>query len=204
MGNGNKVEMLIAVCAVVSSIAAVFIAWDQGRVMRSQEKADVWPMIQITHQTDFASETPYYAINVQNAGVGPALVEDFVIVTPDGALSRDVMDMPRALMPDEGVAAPGIAYANLRGRVIRQGDELDAIVASWSDADATMIDLLAGQLDAFVTGQQHPPVMFVCYCSILEDCWVTSTQETQVRPDPIKSCAIIDDTARTLMTRYPR
>ena len=33
MGTGNKVEMVIAVCAVVTSALAVFIAWDQGRVM---------------------------------------------------------------------------------------------------------------------------------------------------------------------------
>ena len=32
MGTGNKVEMLIAICAVLTSAIAVFIAWDQGRV----------------------------------------------------------------------------------------------------------------------------------------------------------------------------
>lgn len=35
MGTGNKVEMLIAICAVLTSAIAVFIAWDQGRVMRA-------------------------------------------------------------------------------------------------------------------------------------------------------------------------
>ena len=38
MGTGNKVEMLIAICAVLTSAIAVFIAWDQGRVMRAQQQ----------------------------------------------------------------------------------------------------------------------------------------------------------------------
>ena len=41
MGTGNKVEMLIAICAVLTSAIAVFIAWDQGRVMRAQQHGAV-------------------------------------------------------------------------------------------------------------------------------------------------------------------
>ena len=47
MGTGNKVEMLIAICAVLTSAIAVFIAWDQGRVMRAQQHGAVYPVIQI-------------------------------------------------------------------------------------------------------------------------------------------------------------
>ena len=35
MGNGNKVEFLVAICALIASAMAVFMAWDQGRVMRA-------------------------------------------------------------------------------------------------------------------------------------------------------------------------
>ncbi len=75
MGSGNKAEMLIAVCAVITSAIAVFIAWDQGRVMRAQQHGAVYPVVQVegfvSSDQDFAS----MGIRLSNSGVGPALIE---------------------------------------------------------------------------------------------------------------------------------
>jgi len=55
MGNGNKAEMLIAICAVLTSVIALFVAWDQGRVMRAQQHGSVYPVLQVD---GFVSSTP--------------------------------------------------------------------------------------------------------------------------------------------------
>jgi len=43
VGDGNKVEFLVAVCALIASAMAVFMAWDQSRVMRAQQHGAVFP-----------------------------------------------------------------------------------------------------------------------------------------------------------------
>ena len=99
MGNGSKAEMLIAVCAVISSIAAVYIAWDQARVMRSQEKADVWPILQTTHQTDVGENGNIYAFELRNAGVGPALIDNYLIRIPGEGDTQEFNKLVDYLMP---------------------------------------------------------------------------------------------------------
>lgn len=216
MGNGNKVEMLIAICAVISSIAAVFIAWDQARVMRSQEKADVWPILQLTHETNFIGETPVYKIRVQNAGVGPALVEDFLVISPDNRTSRDLTELPAFLLAPPGATeasdAPAtrpedsytLSFGNLRGRVLRQGDEFYPIEATWDAPSEAMRARLLETLNLYLEGGASAPVVAVCYCSILDDCWVASTLDNQLRPRSVRSCTQIDQDVTALMAAEGR
>lgn len=197
MGNGNKAEMLIAVCAVISSIAAVYIAWDQARVMRSQEKADVWPMIQLTHQTSIETGETSYALEIQNAGVGPALIDSYLIMIPDTGWTKDFKGMVRYLMPDS-IGEPGWANTSLDGRVMRQGDKLIAISGNYTPSDEVSTAMQV-RLEEYVTGKRDPAEVFVCYCSILEDCWVSTTLAARNRPDPVKSCGDLEATAKRLL-----
>ena len=198
MGSGNKAEMMIAICALVSSIAAVFMAWDQGRVMRSQEKADVWPMIQVTHETDTAS-TNSYRFHVQNAGVGPALIEDYLIRIPGRSDTTEFREMVNYFMPGEELGPATYADATLTARVLRQGAELDPIQAVWSDGEAVAA-IMQARIDDFVAQRAAPAEVFICYCSILDECWVTSTLLSHPRPTEVNSCGEIKSVADRL---YP-
>ena len=75
MGTGNKVEMLIAICAVVTSAIAVFIAWDQGRVMRAQQHGSVYPVLQADGYVSADPHVREIGVRFRNSGVGPALIE---------------------------------------------------------------------------------------------------------------------------------
>ena len=196
MGNGNKAEMLIAVCAVISSIAAVYIAWDQARVMRSQEKAEVWPMIQLTHQTDVDKDTSSYTFHIQNAGVGPALIDTYAVRIPGTEQTQDLHQMVRYLMP-ESIGEPAWANTNINGRVLRQGDELLAVRGMWDSSDETTA-AIQSRIQEYVSGGREPAEVFVCYCSILEDCWVSTTMASNPRPYPVKSCDDIDRAVQQL------
>ncbi len=197
MGNGNKAEMLIAVCAVISSIAAVYIAWDQARVMRSQEKAEVWPMIQLTHQTDVNNDSSSYTFHIQNAGVGPALIDTYAIRIPGQPQTKDLRQMVRYLMPD-AIGEASWANANINGRVLRQGDELLAIRGIWDSSPETTAAIQA-RIQEYVSGARQPAEVFVCYCSILEDCWVSTTMANNPRPYSVKSCDDLDRAVQALL-----
>lgn len=201
MGNGNKAEMLIAICAVISSIAAVFIAWDQARVMRSQEKADVWPIVQLQHNTSSVEGSAIYEFDVQNAGVGPALIEDYLIRIPGGATTRSFEDMVHYFITDSLEEAYGLpAYSNqsLSGRVIRQGDHLRVIGAAWPAQDGLEADFF-GAVSSILSGERAPAEVFVCYCSILDDCWVATTHQSHLRPVETASCGDLSQIADRIM-----
>lgn len=197
MGNGSKAEMLIAICAVISSIAAVYIAWDQGRVMRSQEKADVWPMIQLTHQTSTERGETSYTLDVHNAGVGPALIDNYTIMVPGEGWTKDFKSMVRYLMP-ETIGEPGWANTSLDGRVLRQGNGVIAISGIWEPSEERASAMQA-RIEEYVAGERAPAEVFICYCSILEDCWVSTTLASHPRPIPVNTCGDLKKVADKLM-----
>lgn len=199
MGKGNKAEMLIAVCAVISSVIAVFIAWDQGRVMRSQEKADVWPIVQVTHQTETSNRNTY-VFYVENAGVGPALIEDYLIRIPGREDTKNFRDMVEYFMPPEDLGVPLYANATLSGRVLRQGGDLEPIGATW-EPGPEIGQKLQARIDAFVRGDFQPPETFICYCSLLDDCWVTTTLPDHQRPIEVGTCAQLTEVADKLFPK---
>ncbi|MEQ8301221.1 MAG: hypothetical protein RH945_11835 [Hyphomonas sp.] len=200
MGNGNKAEMLIAVCAVITSVVALFIGWNQTKVMRGQQEAEVWPMVQLTHETDFNDNTVSYAIALENAGVGPALIDSFTIAMPGRQTTTDFYELVDYMVAGD-LGEPYSAFRSLDGRVIRHGTEMNAIKASWDATDETRA-ALRQRLSQFISGEEESAVVFVCYCSILEDCWVSSTLEDQTRPEPVKSCAALDATSNALLASY--
>ncbi|MFC6197924.1 hypothetical protein [Ponticaulis profundi] len=197
MGNGSKAEMLIAVCAVISSIAAVYIAWDQARVMRSQEKADVWPILQTTHQTDVGENGNIYAFELRNAGVGPALIDNYLIRIPGEGDTQEFNKLVDYLMPEE-MGVPTRANTSLSGRVMRQGDKLSTVRAAWPGTP-DITEAIQSRIDEFLAGERQPAEVFICYCSILDDCWVTSTMTDNLRPTEVKACTELTSVANKLM-----
>tara|TARA_R110000823_G_scaffold166526_2_gene298572 strand:- start:187 stop:795 length:609 start_codon:yes stop_codon:yes gene_type:complete len=200
MGNGNKAEMLIAICAVITSVVALFIGWDQARLMRLQQRADVWPILQITHQTDINSDMVSYAVEFRNAGVGPALIEAHYILIPGRRGSASFGELVDYSIP-ESFGAPFLATASIDGRVIRQGDFLLPISANWPATEETTAGLQE-RVKQFVSGELEPAVVFSCFCSILEECWISSTLQHQSRPKPVKSCSALERDAKDLLAEY--
>lgn len=161
MGNGNKAEMLIAVCAVITSAIAVFIAWDQGRVMRGQQHGAVYPVVQVDGFVSSGAETSSMGMRISNSGVGPALIERVSLLRdgkPIDSLAAYVEEIP------SGYAH---SWSSLIGRAIAPGDAVEPLRVDWS-RDAVTPDQLnsAAQLWSELDVE-------ICYCSVFERCWVT-------------------------------
>lgn len=187
MGNGNKVEFIVAVCALVTSVVAVYIAWDQARVMRTQQRADVWPVVQLSHNTDVRGERFIYELTVENAGVGPALLEGYQLAIP-GAPEGGLAEFMAYLLPAEFSPPGPHTYNSVNGRVMRQGTALAMIGGSWEASSARQAAFDA-RLSAYIGGERAPPVVRLCYCSILEDCWIASSEAGETRPQAVRDCS---------------
>ncbi|MEQ3649248.1 hypothetical protein [Hyphomonas sp.] len=179
MGTGNKVEMLIAICAVLTSAIAVFIAWDQGRVMRAQQHGAVYPVVQIEGFVSSTAETASMGLRVSNSGVGPALIER-VEMLKNG-------EPVESLKPYVDQLPPGYqqSWASLIGRAIAPGDEIIPLRVDWP-LDAVSIV----QRDAAALAWSEMDVE-ICYCSVFNKCWTAIGREMGLsiaRAERVKRC----------------
>lgn len=178
MGNGNKVEFLVAVCALVSSIIAIWVAWDQSRVMRAQQDGMVYPVLQLDGFVSRAGETTAIGFSLENSGVGPALIESVVAKRGGETLS--------SLEPYREALAPGYdtSWTGLTGRAVAPGKSIDALRLEWpanqlSDADLNKAVEVWGEIE-----------IEICYCSVFGKCWIS--RQTQSRTESVKSCRAND------------
>ncbi|MEO0883169.1 MAG: hypothetical protein AAFY34_10590 [Pseudomonadota bacterium] len=175
MGNGNKVEMLIAICALISSAAAVFIAWDQGRVMRAQQHGEVYPILQVDGFSNNSATYTNLGFRVRNSGVGPAII-DSVELEIDGKIITD----PGRLLS----GLPGnydITRAPLTARALAPGEEVTPFELGWKRDDITF-----EQVFQFVQETQSWRLK-ICYCSVFRRCWQTS-ELSSARATRVGSC----------------
>ena len=159
MGNGNKAEMLIAVCAVITSAIAVFIAWDQGRVMRAQQHGAVYPVLQADGYVSADPQLRQIGLKFRNSGVGPALIESVTFLDSDQKVASLV---PYSARLPEGY---DLSWSSMVGRAVAPGEEIAALRFSWptdgiSAADQSAAALSWGSLTAEI-----------CYCSVFKRCW---------------------------------
>lgn len=178
MGDGNKVEFLVAVCALVTSVIAIWVAWDQSRVMRAQQDGMVYPVLQIDGFVSRSAEGTEIGVRLENSGVGPALIES-VTAMADG-------DILESLEKYRGSLPKGyeISWTGLGGRAVAPGDSLDALRFEWTPDEITSESLNAavaswGEVD-----------FEICYCSVFQKCWITNMDAT--RAENVKACRVND------------
>ena len=176
MGTGNKVEMVIAVCAVVTSALAVFIAWDQGRVMRAQQHGSVYPVLQLNGYTSTDPEVREIGVVFRNSGVGPALIESVDVFRGD--------EQVESLIPYRDALPPGYSFSwtSMVGRAIAPGETLDALSFSWPVEQMSREEMEAAAED------WGGLTMKICYCSVFKRCWNVEGLAQNSPAERVKSC----------------
>lgn len=180
MGNGNKVEFLVAICALFTSAMAVYMAWDQGSVMRAQQHGAVFPVLQVDGFVDDDGQSTSVGINVRNSGVGPALIESVEFFVNDEKTERfeGYLDsLPRGF---------DLSYAAIAGRALAPDETVTAISMRWPNNafDRSVISKIQNDSDAWS--------LEICYCSVFDRCWKT-TEIGQSRAQPIPRCKQSDN-----------
>jgi len=164
-------QALTAIGAMVVGLAALFIAWDQARVMRAQQHGAVVPALQIDAFTRTELQRLSIGLRVANNGVGPAMIRN-VRVLRDGETASDVAAMFAALPTDQ----LDRSWVTLTGRVIAPGELVTPISVDWR-AENVGTDAIR---DLFVEWERWD--IEICYCSVFDRCWIATVQESDRRP----------------------
>lgn len=169
-------QSVTALAAIIVSVVALFVAWDQANVMRSQQLADVWPALQADNQTIRTAEGLSAGFRVQNAGVGPAMVRQVSLVRRDGTVADGYADFA-SHFPETS----GFANESLSGRILAAGASTVVLRLLWDT------ELLTPELLDAVNGEIGEWALTACYCSVLDDCWVAESHG-YAEPQPVERC----------------
>jgi hypothetical protein len=177
---GFRIDLVIAVCALlVSSLATAASVW-QSRVVAQQLASQVWPYLAL--QTSYDGKS--VSLMLSNEGLGPARVRSAVL-TVDGVARRTLTDALRALVPGKALAPHG-SFTDLRaGGVIRVG----GTVTLFRIVDPPVISALVKNYSRIG--------MRVCYCPIIPgDCWIVGREPGRREngdPQVVRECPDVGD-----------
>lgn len=179
-----NLQDLASYVAVIVAAVALYVGWDQARIGRNQQHADVFPVIQIISdnivvQTKDGNTARRLMLKAANAGVGPAFIES-------GKWSIDGTDIKRvadisALMP-EGLAIWNEYQGIHENFLLAAGEEFIIWEVSWPN-DAKSRPLSSEFLNKFWEMDLE-----LCYCSLYERCWVSKYNAEKPRPEAVKVC----------------
>ena len=177
----NNHQAMTGVGAMLVGVAALYVAWDQGRVMREQQHGAVYPVLQIDGFVSLDGDIRRLGVLVKNAGVGPALIDNIVLFR-NGEASGDFSGL-MARMPEQA----GLNWSTMIGRVLVAGGEVTPMEFIWPDGAMSSADY-----DALLAEWSQWD-MTACYCSVFGRCWIADTTGVGRRPQPVEQCSIPDE-----------
>lgn len=156
-----------AVIASLVGLLALGVSAYTAHVQRQQLRAQVWPHLRLW------SSDVHLGWYVTNVGTGPARITG-ARVTVDGTPVAAWEDFRKAagFTEEEGFVRSTI------GDVVLPPDKDDAVVQP-AEGEASQ-----KKFQELLSRTQHLVTMAVCFCSILEECWVvdSAAQSREVRP----------------------
>ena len=164
-------NQMTSLVAILISVAAMVVSIVEVAAVRDQQKAEVWPFIQVGPL--YNSEG--FALMASNKGVGPALVERLVL-SVDG---KPVDDLDQLIIDTVG-AENAFSYdlygtRDVTDEVLAPGESAALFRVPWETRTRLLVDRLGGRFE-----------IDICYCSIHEDCWQVSV--TEPRPESVRAC----------------
>jgi hypothetical protein len=173
----QKLNLILAICAVLISIASFYATYLQANAAEKQVKAMTLPLLQYgTGNVDAQSHSPVIAFTINNNGVGPALIKS-VNYQYNGKSSSNFFDFLNDCCSEE--------VKDFEGRSNQTLDlSLGGYVTSPTD---NVILSTEGQLDFYklykgevsellwqkLNQERNNLSIELCYCSLLDDCYMT-------------------------------
>jgi hypothetical protein len=187
LARGVRLDLVIAVCALLISTLATGASWWQARVMQTQTLvlqdqlgAQVWPYVGVSEDLD--GETNTARISVENDGLGPAVLRS-MSATVDGVPKAGFIEVLHAILGPNLIAR----------RPHREKMHLDLSNSGVGSVLRPGISTVAFGLTsktfarAFVRAYPRLSIS-LCYCAILPGkCWQSVSNSSQ-DPKPIATC----------------
>ena len=168
-------NMAMTIAAVIISLCALFVSFAEVRIMRSQQKASLYPYLTLGQQYDNEG----FGLYLANKGIGPARINSFQVFNSEQYFTNWV-ELANHYLPDSmSMGYDVLKMDNIQNTIISAGESVRLISTRWSPTSRLLEERIR-ELD-FV----------LCYSSLLEDHWRI---EGFKKPVPISSaCTRIEE-----------
>jgi hypothetical protein len=167
-----------AVIASFIGLLALCVSGYTAYVQRQQVHAQVWPRVELT-----SSNYQGVGLTITNQGMGPAEIRGMKVMV-DGKPVKRWYEVVESYGQGKG---EGFLFRSLNGSVMAPGTSRVLFEPVQSEDSKEMFM-------RFLRQKQHAFSLEVCYCSVLQDCWVVyddllnqSRGQEQVDECPIKA-----------------
>jgi hypothetical protein len=186
---GFRLDLIIAVCALLISTLATGAAWWQARVVAAQTRvlqeqlgAQVWPYVTTTE--GIIGNTVH--VEVINDGLGPAILRSLV-TSIDGVSEANFIDVMHALL------GPNLLARKPRGENVQFGADTGSPGTVLRPGASMHALTLQSKTYARALLRAYGRVRTrICYCAIIPGkCWLSDTNLPD--PQPLPSCREISN-----------
>ncbi len=138
----------------------------QHGATREHDRMSVWPRL----AQEVSDSAGRYDRSIVNAGLGPALIRSFEVRLDDTRPDSWAPVVAALVAP---APPPGYFFSAVGpGTVILPGHSLHVLT------------IVAGKLSTEAAAGEHRIVSRLCYCSLYDECWTTTSREPEPRPIP--------------------
>ncbi|HEX3474509.1 MAG TPA: hypothetical protein VHT91_05680 [Kofleriaceae bacterium] len=155
---GRSWDAYAVAIATVIGVLALLVSAYTAYVQRQQLRTSAWPYLRVW----WADMPPDVGIHAENTGTGPARVTA-VRVTVD---NKPVASWGKA-QEVMGVKPGGVTFRSISDRALTVGQDV-IMLKPYSEEETARFE------EPFF-GSTHSVGVTVCYCSIVDECWVAST-----------------------------
>ena len=181
---GLRVDLVIAVCALLISTLATGAAWWQARVLAAQTRvlqeqlgAQVWPYLSPSE----GIEGDTVRVEITNNGLGPAVLRS-VVASVNGVSESNFIDIMHALL------GPNLLARKPNGEKLDYG--LDTESPGFVLRPGAVIHLFRLQSKTYAVAFLRTwdrVRMKTCYCAIIPGkCWLSDSNSSN--PQPVPAC----------------
>lgn len=172
----KKINFILAICAMLISIASFYVTYIQAVSSEQQVKAMTYPLVQfVTGNFNIETKERQLYVSLKNSGVGPALIKkvDYVY---KGKSYPNIAKFYKACCGEEyqQFSSPeSQEISNINTQIISSSDR--GIVLAASD-EVKIFQLLRHESNKLfwekLNKERHKLDVQICYCSLLENCYV--------------------------------
>jgi hypothetical protein len=152
-------EFWIAIGALVVSAIAMLSSLVQVNLQRSQERALVWP--HVSARSSYSAEG--FAFVARNKGLGPALVRRVELQVDGKPVQGWNGVLDAVLGPGHGYGWERIAVNDLEDSILGAGESTTLFQVGWDERTRAAL------------GEGSRVTASICYCSFLQECWISRT-----------------------------
>ncbi len=175
----QKLNLTLALCAVLISIASFYATYIQANAAEQQVKAMTLPLLQYdTGNVEAQTNEPVLSFSLTNGGVGPAIVKT-VTYKYNGKSSTDFFDFLRDCCLKELKQFNSTPRKELELDLSKGGSVMSSVnnVVIPAQDKVEFYKLYNGELSeklwSKLNVERRSLKVEACYCSLLDECYLT-------------------------------